>query len=79
MDSPIDRAIAEFDSLSHMARELGITYQFIQDWRKKGRVPPEYCPAVERLTAGKIRCEELNDRVDWAYLRSTTTEHAAPA
>jgi len=77
MDNPIDLAVAEFDSLSDMSRRLtkergqDVSYQLIQDWRKKGRVPAPYCPLIEKLTNGKVRCEQLNDEVDWAYLRST--------
>jgi DNA-binding transcriptional regulator YdaS (Cro superfamily) len=77
MTNAIDRAISEFDSLSDMARQLGVSYQVIQDWRKRNIVPAEHCPVVERLTAGKIRCEELNSTIDWTYLRGTEQTAAA--
>jgi DNA-binding transcriptional regulator YdaS (Cro superfamily) len=52
-----------------MARALGLkNYQTIQSWYEN-RVPAEYCPQIERLTNGEVRCEDLNDEVDWAYLR----------
>lgn len=79
MENAIDKAISEFKSLSDMARQLEVTYQAIQDWRRKSYVPAEHCPAIERLTSGKVRCEELNDRVDWAYLRGTNTSQPIAA
>lgn len=66
----IERSIAYFGSLSAMARALGLSgYQVIQEWRRQGRVPAEHCPAIERATGE--RCELLNGRVDWAFIRET--------
>lgn len=31
--------------------------------------PAEYCPAIERATDGRVRCEDLRPDVDWAVLR----------
>jgi len=46
-------------------------------WFNTGRqVPAEYCPAIERVTAGAVRCEELRPDVDWHVLRSTTAPQA---
>jgi DNA-binding transcriptional regulator YdaS (Cro superfamily) len=33
-------------------------------------VPAKKCPDIERLTDGAVRSEDLNDEVDWAYLRA---------
>jgi DNA-binding transcriptional regulator YdaS (Cro superfamily) len=71
MENTVDRAISEFKSLSDMARQLDVSYQVIQSWRKNKSVPPQYCPPIERLTNGKVRCEQLNQAVDWTYLRGT--------
>jgi DNA-binding transcriptional regulator YdaS (Cro superfamily) len=69
----IEKIIKYFGSLSRAARALNLSgYQVVQQWKVTGRVPPEHCPYIERLTNGKIRCEELNNRVDWAYLRTPT-------
>ena len=38
-------------------------------WQKRGRVPAEHCPAIERATGGKVRCEDLRPDVDWSVLR----------
>jgi DNA-binding transcriptional regulator YdaS (Cro superfamily) len=69
MNAALERAIATFDSLSAMARALNLSgYQVIQEWRRQCRVPAEHCPAVEKLTGEP--CEELNTKVDWAYVRA---------
>lgn len=67
-----------FGSLSAMARALNLSgYQVIQEWRRQGRVPAEHCPVVERLTEGAVTCEELNDKVDWAFVRAGGAKTAA--
>ncbi|HVM93465.1 MAG TPA: hypothetical protein VMT67_11670 [Terriglobales bacterium] len=47
----LEDAIAFFDSLSDMARQLGLSgYQVIQQWRKSGRVPSEHCTKLAQIT-----------------------------
>lgn len=36
-----------------------ITYQRIQRWQKSGRVPHEFCVAVEKATGGRVRREQI--------------------
>ncbi|WP_250534020.1 YdaS family helix-turn-helix protein [Caballeronia sp. AZ10_KS36] len=53
-----------------MADAIGVSgYQVIQDWRKRGRVPPAHCKVIEQLTGE--RSELLNGDVDWAFYRKT--------
>lgn len=61
------KAIACFLTLKAFSEALGVKYQVVQQWLLNG-VPAEHCPTIERLTG--VRCEELNERVDWAYVRS---------
>lgn len=75
--SPIDRAIRFLGSMQALATGLGITRAAVYQWKLPGRkVPVAHCPAIERLTAGSVRCEELRPDVDWACLRkmSSTVE-----
>lgn len=72
MNDAIDRAAKHFGSMSKMASALGLSgYTVIQQWKINGRVPAEHCPQIERMCGGIVRCEELNDRVDWAFVRAT--------
>lgn len=69
-NSALEEAIAMFPSLAAMARSLSLSsYQVIQEWRRQGRVPAAHCPEIEKVTG--VRCERLNNKVDWAYLRGT--------
>lgn len=54
---------------------MHVHYQVVQQWRLNG-VPAEYCPEVEKLTG--VTCEELNEKVDWAYVRSTSPQADHP-
>ena len=85
--TPIEKAIAQLGGQTATARIFGISPQATQQWSAQGRVPAEYCPRIEHLTAGAVRCEELNDRVEWDLIRGTdrllkieetpTIDHAA--
>ena len=60
-------------SQTALADFLGVTQSAVSQWIDRGIVPAEHCPRIEKHFAGDVRCEDLNDKVDWAYLR------AAPA
>ncbi len=73
------KAIAEYPTLRAFADALDVRYQVVQQWLLNG-TPAEYCPRIEKLLQGRVRCEELNSRVDWAYLRGTEApaDHCDP-
>ncbi|WP_347467555.1 transcriptional regulator [Burkholderia stagnalis] len=76
MEHPLDRAAkAAGLTMQGLAEQLGVTRAAVQQWKQEGRrTPAEHCPPIERLCNGAVRCEELNDRVDWAYVRSTPAD-----
>lgn len=64
-------AIKASGSQTALARLLGIAPQVIHNWIKRGNIPAEYCPRIERATNGAVTCEQLRPDVDWNYLRGT--------
>lgn len=72
--SPVNEALASaiamYPTLKAFADEIGVRYQVVQQWLING-VPAEHCPTIEKMTNGEVRCEALNSRVDWAYIRMT--------
>ncbi|WP_074173615.1 YdaS family helix-turn-helix protein [Caballeronia calidae] len=76
--SALEYALALVGGPTKMARLLGIKrLSTVTNWRVRG-VPVEYCPKIERLTGGQVRCEALNGKVDWTYLRGTPSEQVNP-
>jgi len=72
MNDALDRAVAVVGSLQAVATRLGVTKGAVGQWKLDGRrVPAEHCPAIERMTGGVVRCEDLRPDVDWAYIRSS--------
>jgi DNA-binding transcriptional regulator YdaS (Cro superfamily) len=64
------RAIEIVGSQSALARALGKKQPYVPKWLKSATgLPADYCPDVERLTDRQVRCEHLNDSVDWQYVR----------
>lgn len=62
--------------------DLPVGQSKVSMWRARGKVPPEYVPAIyrETLRRGKpVACERLAPKVDWAVLReqSAPVERAA--
>ena len=71
IETPIQKACRLVGSQATLAGHLGISPQAVNQWCSFSRqIPPEHCPKIERLTGGQVRCEELNGKVDWAYLRA---------
>lgn len=68
------RVIESVGGVVAIASLLEVSRHAIYDYIRRGRVPAEHCPTIERFSDGNARCEDLNPTVDWAYLR----EHAAP-
>lgn len=55
---------------SEFAVALGVTQGAVWHWLS-GRKPvsAESCIAIERLTAGEVRCEDLRPDIDWSVIR----------
>mgnify|MGYP000606055625 CR=1 FL=1 len=76
--SPLGQIISCVGSMQALATALGLTRGAVFQWKLPGRkIPAEHCPAIERLTGGLVRCEQMRPDVDWAYLRNTSHEQAA--
>ncbi|SDY37803.1 helix-turn-helix domain-containing protein [Nitrosomonas sp. Nm58] len=55
---------------AQMALLLKVTIATINQWTTGHRpIPAAHCPNIERLTDGKVVCEELHPNIDWAYIR----------
>jgi DNA-binding transcriptional regulator YdaS (Cro superfamily) len=60
---------------SRLAKHFDVSDQTVVWWRKGERdgrpvrFPAELCPSCERLTSGRVRCEELRPDVAWDVLR----------
>lgn len=80
--TPLERAIRLCGGVSGLASALDVAPSVPGMWKKRGRVPAEYCPAIERETRSRaeapeqiVTCEQLRDDVAWEVLR----EQALPA
>jgi DNA-binding transcriptional regulator YdaS (Cro superfamily) len=68
--SAIKRASSYIGSASALAKILGLSKGAISQWSDE--VPAEHCPAIEKACDGTVKCEELNSKTDWAYIRGTS-------
>lgn len=77
----LERAIEECGSQVALASAIGAKQQHVWNWLKRGagKVPAEYCPAIERATGGKVRCEDLRPEVEWEVLRPAPTDTPEPS
>jgi DNA-binding transcriptional regulator YdaS (Cro superfamily) len=66
----LDRAIRICGGVGALAARLGIVQGAVSNWKKRGRVPAEHCPAIERATERQVMCEELCPSTDWPYIRA---------
>lgn len=75
----IDRAIRVAGGYAHLARKLGVKLQTVCAWRSRGQVPADRCPTIERITDGRVRCEDLRPDVEWYVLRRRHSPSARQA
>jgi DNA-binding transcriptional regulator YdaS (Cro superfamily) len=65
-----------------LAEKIGVNRVLVSQWtanENPRQVPAEHCPAIERETAGAVRCEELRPDIDWSVLRTAPAQpEAAP-
>jgi len=53
-------------------KRKGVRQSHVWTWLNRDKkVPPEFCPDIESVTNGVIRCEDLCPDVDWSVLRGT--------
>lgn len=72
VEDALDQASEIVGSMQALGEKLGVTKGAVGQWKLAGRrVPAEHCPAIERLTGGVVRCEDLRPDVDWAIVRAT--------
>ncbi|QZA80202.1 transcriptional regulator [Deefgea piscis] len=67
----LDKAIELLGGVNELARRIGASPARVSAWRKRGNVPAEFCPEIEKQTDKRVRCEFLRPDANWAYLRGT--------
>lgn len=70
MNTQIKEALDRAGGVAAVAAHFQISPVSVYEWIKRGLVPAEKCPEIEKLSGGMARCEEMNGRVDWGYLRA---------
>lgn len=70
MNNKISQKLKDLNQ-SEIARQLGVKPQAVQQWFKR-KTPIIRCPEIERITDGKVTCEELRPDVNWKVLRNSS-------
>lgn len=71
MSAKLKQAIDDAGGATAIAGYFGISPVSVYEWISRGCVPADKCPEIEKFSGGAVRCEVLNDKVDWTYIRST--------
>ena len=70
MEHPIDRVARIVGTQTVIAKGLNVSKTAVSQWKRPGgQVPAEYCPLIEEMTYGAVRCEELRPDIRWDVLR----------
>ena len=75
MKSDLKQAIDDAGGVARIAEHFGISTISVYEWISRGRVPPDRCPEIEKFSKGAVKCEQLNDQVDWGFVRSSAVEN----
>lgn len=73
MTTSLKEAIDLAGGAASVAAHFGIRPVSVYEWIRRGYVPAEKCPEIEKMSNGAAYCEVLNGHVDWAFVRSTNT------
>jgi DNA-binding transcriptional regulator YdaS (Cro superfamily) len=71
----LEEAVKKAEGFGALAKRIGVAASAPSMWRKRGSVPAEHCPAIERETG--VPCERLNPSVDWGVLREASAPPAS--
>lgn len=75
MKNSIKIAIELVGGVKNLARLIGASHQAVYAWAGGSKlISAEYCPNIEKVTAGKVRCEDLRPDVSWSVLRGTEAQ-----
>lgn len=74
----INKAIETIGTQTALAKAINVVPQVVNNWIRRGNVPANYCPSIERATNGAVTCEDLRPDVDWGYLRATRCGQKEP-
>jgi len=64
-------------SQKSLADHLGVTQGRVWQWLNGEPVTPKYCPDIEVWSNREVTCEELNDTVNWHYVRDSAESIAS--
>jgi DNA-binding transcriptional regulator YdaS (Cro superfamily) len=67
----LTQAIEEIGGQTELARQLGTSVQAVNNWTRRGSVPPEYAPVIEVLTGRKVMADDLCSQVPWHHIRNS--------
>lgn len=62
-----------------LAARLNVSQGRVWQWLNGENVPPKYCPEIEVWSDREVTCEELNDTVNWKYIRDSAKSIADEA
>jgi len=75
----LQRAIEITGSQTELAAQLGVRVQVVNNWIRRGNVPPGYAPGIEAATGGAVKAEEICPAIPWHVIRgSKSTTTASP-
>lgn len=67
----INQAIDIIGGQTELAKQLGTSVQAVNNWTRRGSVPPEYAPVIEVLTDRQIKADDMCSQVPWRLVRGT--------
>lgn len=61
----LSKAIDAAKGVGALAAAIGVAQTAVSNWKARGTVPSEQCPAIERATKGAVTVEELRPDARW--------------
>jgi DNA-binding transcriptional regulator YdaS (Cro superfamily) len=71
----LNKAIDLAGGVGAFARLLGMGQSVVSNWRARGAVAADACPAIERATDGGLTCEVLRPDIAWHRITDPVWPH----
>lgn len=75
----LNQAIELLGGRPAFAAALRVSPQMVWNWvHRDTTIPAQHCPTIERLTGGKVVCEDFWPNAEWAYIRTSLISAGTP-
>ncbi len=72
----LNQAVEAAGGVGKLAAGIGVAQNVVSNWKARGQVPADRCPAIESMTG--IACEKVRPDLGWHRVNGKVTGYHVP-